>query len=53
MATKELSCSVCSAEIPLAGDERKGEEVYCTYCNAPHRLSAAAGEEDCEAEEDY
>lgn len=53
MAVKELTCSVCSADIPLAGDEQAGDEVYCAYCNAPHRLTAAATDEDCEAEEDY
>jgi hypothetical protein len=53
MALKDLSCTVCSADIPLAGDEHKGEEVYCTYCNAPHRLTSDATDEECEAEEDY
>jgi hypothetical protein len=49
----ELSCPVCCADLPLAGDEKAGEEVFCTYCNAPCRLTAAAGSEDCEVEEDY
>jgi len=53
MADKELSCSVCSADLLLAGDEQKGDEVFCTYCHAPHRLTKAAEDEDCEAEEDF
>jgi len=53
MANKELSCTVCSADLLLAGDERKGDEIHCAYCQAPHRLTAAASDEDCEVEEDY
>jgi hypothetical protein len=50
---KDLSCSVCSADLPLAGDEKKGDEVYCTYCGAPGRLTADAGSEGCDIEEDF
>ena len=41
------------ADILLAGDERAGEEVFCTYCGAPCRLTAPAQSEDCEVEEDF
>ena len=50
---KDLSCPVCSADLPLAGDEKKGDEAYCTYCGAPCLLTADAGAEDCSAEEDF
>ena len=53
MATPDLSCPVCSADFPLAGDEKAGEEVFCTYCGAPCRLTASPSSEDCEIEEDY
>jgi len=53
VATRDLSCPVCSADLPLAGDERKGEEVFCTFCGAPCRLTANATSEECEAEEDF
>jgi DNA-directed RNA polymerase subunit RPC12/RpoP len=53
MAPKDLSCPVCSADILLAGDERAGEEVFCTYCGAPCRLTAPAASDDCEVEEDF
>ena len=53
MATKDLSCPVCRADLLLAGDEEKGDEVFCAYCGAPFRLTASAGSEDCEAEEDF
>lgn len=53
MASKDLSCPVCSADILLAGDEKTGEEVFCTYCGAPCRLTAPAQSEDCEVEEDF
>ena len=35
VATRELDCPVCNAHVPLAGDERPGDEVHCTYCGAP------------------
>ena len=50
---RDLACPVCCADLPLSGDEKAGDEVFCTYCNAPCRLTAAAGSEDCEVEEDY
>ena len=50
--TREPSCPVCSADLPLSGDEKKGDEVFCAYCGTPARLTAAAGSEECEAEED-
>ena len=40
MATDELDCPICSADIPLAGDERKGDELICHFCGAPFRLLA-------------
>lgn len=52
MATPDLSCPVCSADLPLAGDEGAGEEVFCTYCGVPCRLTAAATDQDCDVEED-
>jgi hypothetical protein len=51
--TPDLTCPVCSADLPLAGDEKKGDEVYCGYCQSPALLSADAGAEDCKAEEDF
>ncbi len=47
MRIKELSCPVCSADFPLAGDEKPGEEVFCTYCGAPCRLKGTPTSEDC------
>jgi hypothetical protein len=40
--------------VPLAGDEKKGDEVFCTYCGAPLKL-AGRGEdvEELELEDDY
>ena len=50
---QELTCPICSADIPLAGDERKGDEVFCMYCSAPFRITKDATESDPELEEDY
>lgn len=51
---RDLSCPVCNAYMPLAGDEKPGEEVYCTYCGAPCRLKKAREDPDeLELEEDF
>ena len=52
MAKNEVVCPVCSADVPLSGDEARGEEVFCSVCGAPLKLTARADEDDCEAEED-
>jgi hypothetical protein len=50
----DLNCPVCSADLPLAGDERVGDEVFCTYCGAPFRLlKSPKSEEEFVVEEDF
>lgn len=51
MATKEPSCPICDADIALAGDEKKGDEVFCSYCRAPLTVSAM-DEDEIELEDD-
>jgi len=58
MPTNDPSCPVCSADIPLSGDERAGDEIFCTYCGAPCRLMVtrrrgSEEEAEYEAEEDF
>jgi hypothetical protein len=57
MATKDLSCPICNADLPLNGDERQGDEIFCTYCGAPSRLALKPKKMDAPdeymAEEDY
>jgi hypothetical protein len=53
MATSDPTCPVCSADVPLAGDEKAGEEVFCTYCGTPCRLTAPPSSEECSLEEDF
>jgi hypothetical protein len=54
MGSPEIECPICMADIPLTGDEKKGDEVFCTYCGAPLKL-AGRGEEfdEAELEEDF
>ena len=40
MAIKDLDCPTCTADMPLAGDEKKGDQLICLYCGAPYRLTA-------------
>ena len=34
----DLECPICSADIPLDGDERSGDLVLCSYCKVTFRL---------------
>jgi hypothetical protein len=54
MRTPEIECPICNADVPLTGDEKKGDEVFCTYCGAPLRLAGKGDEYDeAELEDDY
>ena len=52
MALPDLSCPICNADLTLDGDEKKGDEVYCSYCGAPSRLTANVDSEDCDVEDE-
>jgi hypothetical protein len=50
----ELSCPICNADVPMTGDEKPGEEVFCAYCKAPLTLKGAKGDpSEMELEEDF
>ncbi len=49
----EITCPICNADVPLAGDERRGEEIFCSVCSAPLKLKGDYGDEDLEVEEDF
>jgi len=53
MGKHETTCPICNADIPLAGDEKPGEEVFCGSCGAPCKLKGGADDEDLTAEEDF
>jgi hypothetical protein len=58
MATPDLTCPVCSADLPLTGDEKRGDEIFCVFCGAPCRLQIRpkSGDQDGDeymAEEDF
>ena len=40
MALAQLTCPICDADFPLGGDEKAGEEVFCSYCGSPCKLTA-------------
>ncbi|MFZ3072533.1 MAG: hypothetical protein WA162_04755 [Thermodesulfobacteriota bacterium] len=33
-----LTCPMCDCELPLGGDERIGEDIFCTFCETPLKL---------------
>jgi hypothetical protein len=49
----EVTCPVCSADMPLSGDEKSGDEVFCTVCGAPCILNQSEDSEDFDVEEDF
>jgi len=50
----ELSCPICQADIPLSGDEKPGDEIFCTYCGAPCVIQGKVDSPaSWEAEEDF
>ncbi len=56
MPPRELSCPVCDADLLLAGDERPGDVVHCSFCSAPFVLQKSAKDDDdalWEVEEDF
>jgi hypothetical protein len=52
MAVREPSCPICHADVPITGDEKTGEEVFCAFCAAPLVVKGKS-EEDMELEEDW
>jgi hypothetical protein len=50
---KDLVCPICNADVPLAGDERLGDEVYCTYCGAPCKVVEGDEPDMLDLEEDF
>jgi hypothetical protein len=50
----DLECPICNADVPLNGDERPGEEVFCTYCGCPLQLKGQGDDlTEMELEEDF
>ena len=33
--TVYIDCPMCDAEVPLSGDEKIGEQMYCPFCQVP------------------
>ncbi len=52
MALVELSCPICDADFALGGDEKPGDEIYCSFCGSPCRLTGDPYDQACEIEEE-
>ena len=53
MAIPDLTCPVCSADLPLTGDEKRGDEVFCVFCGAPCRLQIKPKSNDKDDGDEY
>ena len=42
----ELACPICNADVPMDGDEKLGDEVFCTYCGAPLTVRGSSEDPD-------
>ena len=51
MAKLETSCPYCEADIPLDGDEKSGDEIYCSYCEMRLKLEQIDGNLEAVEEE--
>jgi uncharacterized Zn-finger protein len=52
MGLVELSCPICDADFALGGDEKPGDEVFCSFCGSPCRLKGDPYDAGCEIEDD-
>lgn len=53
-AHADLECPVCNADLALSGDERPGDQVFCSYCGAPVVIKGnAADPAEWEVDEDF
>jgi hypothetical protein len=53
MAQQELTCPICQADMPLGGDEKPGDEFFCSCCGAPGIIAKKDHSEELEVEEDF
>jgi hypothetical protein len=53
MAQQELTCPICQADMPMSGDERPGDEFFCSCCGAPGIIAKNEKSEELEVEEDF
>ncbi len=51
--SRELECPICNADVPLSGDEKTGEEVFCAFCRAPLRITAGKEDDELLLEDDF
>ena len=35
---KDFSCPVCNADVNLDGDEKPGDQIFCSYCNSTIKI---------------
>ena len=52
MAATEMECPVCDGNIPLDGDERDGDEIFCGYCGVTSKYKQPAQDEEATLEPD-
>jgi thiamine biosynthesis lipoprotein len=53
MAQQELTCPICQADMPLGGDEKPGDEFFCSCCGAPGIIAKKGKSDELEVEEDF
>ena len=41
----EAVCPICSADVPLDGDEKTGQTIYCAYCSSSLRVARSISDD--------
>jgi hypothetical protein len=49
---KGYSCPVCDADLSLDGDERPGDEIFCSFCSSTIKIRAVKGSDDLDLLDD-
>ncbi|MBI5047527.1 MAG: hypothetical protein HZB80_00875 [Deltaproteobacteria bacterium] len=52
-AAQYLTCPMCDTDVPISGDERVVEEIFCPYCQTPLKTRKKKGTEELYLEEDF
>jgi DNA-directed RNA polymerase subunit RPC12/RpoP len=39
----ELECPICEADIPLDGEEKPGDLIFCSYCKVTFKILMKKG----------
>lgn len=48
-----LTCPMCDVDVPMSGEEKVGEQVFCPYCQTPLKIKKNRVDDSLFLEEDF